>query len=1248
MTLLAVFQTLLHRHTGQNDIVVGSPIANRNRPEIEGLIGFFVNTLVMRTDLSGNPTFNELLTRVRETTLEAYTHQDLPFEGLVEELHPERSLSHSPLFQVLFNLFESQNDQLLLLGLDASPFGTFAMASKFDLTLYAIPKPQGLALTINYNSDLFDDASIKRMLGHLCTLLDAVAANPNQRVSDFPILTGHEKHQVLSQWSNSKTIPCENRSLHQLFEAQVDRSPEAIALVDDSLSLTYRELNRQANQFAHYLRKRGVLAGDLIPIYMDRRCDMVIAVLGILKAGGAYVPLDFDYPMMRLGFMLRDTRATLLVTTTHCLKRLPEYAGENISFDRDRHLFASESELNPGLATDAAELAYVFYTSGSTGTPKGVLSSHRGVVRYCDFLANTYHLTGTNVVLQLASFSFDASVRDMIAPLTAGARVVLVDQQGAKDPTLLVSRIKEHGVTCLLSTVPPMLTELAECILAEDPAARESVRLILVSGEPLLSSLCRKVRESFGENALLVNQYGPTECTMTSSYHPISPTDDPAAPAPIGRPIPYAQFYVLDDYLNPVPIGIEGQLYIGGDGLAKGYLNRSSLTAEKFIPNPFSNERGTRLYNTGDVVRYRLDGTLDFVGRRDGQIKIRSIRVELGEIESVLSQHPAVREAVVLARENETGEKQLVAYVVPQELSLRTVDFQNYLKQSLPEYMVPHFFVFLDSLPRTPNGKVDRKSLPPPDRTRLKANEKFAAPRTGVEKTLAELCAELLKIKKVGIHDNLFDLGLHSLSATQLTSRVRGKLRVRLPLRNIFEAPTIAGLAALIEKLAHESAARPSASRAIAEPELIRQRVRHYASSADSIDGRATPITIERRPLLSLLAAGKIAPVDAVALSYLSEEFLRHVGLQPDKALSEWFDDLPCVWGINETHLGRIALIMLPRLRSQLYENQSDLVCVIVEALEVAKSIGARVVSLTGLIPSATNYGQAIADIISGDPRYPLVTTGHATTVSTVVLAIERILREGSKNLAQENVAVLGLGSIGYTTLRLMLRSLPHPKSIMVCDIYSKLDHLKKIRDDIINELEYRGTVEIIESRGIVPENIYAAGLIVGATNVPDVLDIDKLKPGTLIVDDSAPHCFSSDKAMKRFSSQEDILFTAGGVLGLPESYQRTMYLPQRVEEQIQPSAFRAMSTYNSFHMGGCVLSGLLTARFESLKPTLGIVDDVSCGMHYQLLQQLGYRAADLQCRGHPLPQDRSSDSENDSVLHELRHTGFQTEPEKK
>jgi amino acid adenylation domain-containing protein len=1217
MTLLAAFLTLLHRYTGQSDIVIGSPIANRNRAEIESLIGFFVNTLVLRTDLSGDPTFQELLSRVRKTALGAYAHQDLPFEKLVEELHPERTLGHSPLFQVLFNFLESQNDRLSLQGLDASLFELPPLPAKFDLTLYAIQKPQRLLLMINYNIDLFDRASIDRMLGHFCHLLEAVDINGGRRISELSLLDEHERRLLLTQWSAPKKSLTDERSIQHLFEAQVARTPVAIALSDEHRSLTYGELNRQANQLARYLRSRGVRPGDLIPVFMERSCEMVVAVLGTLKAGAAYVPLDVDYPKIRLEYMLKDTRAALLLATTRCLERLPEFTGDVFCLDRDHHLLEREVDLNPTWATNPAELAYVVYTSGSTGAPKGVLISHRGVVRYCDFLANTYHLNGTDIVLQLASFSFDASFRDMIAPLTAGARVILVSEQEAKDPGLLIAKIKQEGVTCLLSTVPPILNALAETMLGEKETELHSIRLVLVSGEALHGALCRKIADAFGQKTVLVNQYGPTECTMTSSYHRTSLSDHSWPIVPIGRPTPHISFYVLDDDLNPTPVGVEGELYIDGEGLAAGYRNRADLTAETFIPHPYSDQPGKRLYRTGDAVRYRSDGIFAFVGRRDGQVKIRSIRVELGEIEAVLSCHEAVREAVVLAREDHPGDKRLVGYVVATE-GTAAPTLRTFLGQRLPEYMVPSSFVFIPALPRSPNGKLDRKALPPPDPCLREIEESFVAPRTVVEKSLAEICSELLRIDKVGVHDNFFDLGLHSLSATQFVSRVRTKLHVKVPLRHIFEAPTVAGFASLVEKLAHENGARLGQSHS--EAELIPKRKDLHL--ARIIDDDKRPVAIERRPLLSLIAAGKIAPVDSVALSYLSEDFLERIGLPIETALSDWFDDLPCLFGIYETHLGRIAVIGLPCLRSRLYDDQKNLINLILEALEISHRIGGRVVSLTGLIPSATNYGQAVADAIPKNIDYPLVTTGHATTVSTVVLSINRILREGGKSLQQESVAFLGLGSIGGTTLRLLLHSCPHPKSITLCDIYSKSDHLRKVRDAIVNELKFAGTVRIVESNSIVPKEVYDAGLVVGATNVPDVLDIEQLKPGTLIVDDSGPHCFNPVKAIRRLKARQDVLFTAGGVLRLPQPLRRTMYLPQRVQSQMQPAALEAISNYDPFNIGGCVLSGLLAACFDELKPTLGIVGDDSGKAHYQLLKTLGFQAADLHCLGYRLSED--------------------------
>jgi predicted amino acid dehydrogenase/acyl carrier protein len=510
---------------------------------------------------------------------------------------------------------------------------------------------------------------------------------------------------------------------------------------------------------------------------------------------------------------------------------------------------------------------------------------------------------------------------------------------------------------------------------------------------------------------------------------------------------------------------------------------------------------------------------------------------------------------------------------------------------------------------------LDRKTLPAPDPVQSAVQGELIGPRTSTEKRVAEICTDLLRLGDIGIHDNFFELGLHSLSATQLVSRVRARMGVRVPLRHIFEAPTIAGFAAVIEQLAGDHEAQSDGA------DAVHRRERQNAPAIGSEICR-DQLVFERRPLLSLIAAGKLAPVDAVALSYLSEDFLQRMGLSVETALSGWFDDLPCVFSIYETHLGRIAVIGLPRLRSEIYDDQSRLIEMVLEALEISQRIGGRVVSLTGLIPSATNYGRAIAQAMSGNGEHPLVSTGHATTVSTVVLTIERAMREAGRSLTRESVAFVGLGSIGYTTLRLMLQSLPHPKSLTLCDVYSRSDHLRTVRDAVIHQLNYAGSLDVVEAHRDLPPAIYDAGLIVGATNVPHVLDVERLKPGAVIVDDSGPHCFSPEQAIRRFEARKDILFTAGGVLRLPQAVRRIMYMPQRVEAQMRPGAFEGLAKFDPFNIGGCVLSGLLTAHCEGLKPTIGIVDDASCRAHYQVLQQLGLQAAGLHCLGYRLSEE--------------------------
>ncbi|MBW4594951.1 MAG: amino acid adenylation domain-containing protein [Brasilonema angustatum HA4187-MV1] len=789
MTLLAAFDTLLYRYTGQSDILVGTPIANRNRSEIEGLIGFFVNTLVMRTDLSENPSFQDLLSRVREMALGAYAHQDLPFEMLVEALQPERDLSHTPLFQVAFVLQNAPMSEVELTGLTISDLPIENATAKFDLTLAMGNTASGLVGVWEYSTDLFDASTIERMAGHFVTLLEAIVANPQLPISQLPILTTVEQQQLLIDWNDTQADYPQDRCIHQLFEEQVQRTPNAVAVVFENQQLTYEQLNCRANQLGHYLKSLGVKPDTLVGICVERSLEMVVGLLGILKAGGAYVPLDPQYPTERLSFMLQDAQIRVLLTQQSLLDKLPKHQGQLVCLDTDAQIIFQSSQENLITATKASNLAYVIYTSGSTGQPKGVLVAHHGLLNLVFWHQDAFEITSSDKATQLAGTAFDAAVWELWPYLSAGASIYLVKPSILVSPLDLQDWLKSKKIT--ISFLP---TPLAEQLFSLEWTETTTLRTILIGGDKL---------HRYPSSLLpfqIVNNYGPTENTVvTTSGIVVSSGQKNNISPPIGRPIANTQIYILDKYLQPVPVGVLGELHIGGAGLALGYLNRSELTQEKFIPNPFSADPDSRLYKTGDLARYLPDGNIEYLGRIDNQVKIRGLRIELGEIEAVLSQYPDVQASCVIAREETPGEKRLVAYVVvphPQVTPTIT-ELRQFLKGKLPEYMVPNTFVILESLPLTPNGKVDRRALPAPEFDST-LQETFVAPRTPTEEMLAQIWAQVLKVEQVGIHDNFFELGGHSLLATQVISRSQEAFGTSLPLRYIFESPTIAQLSEAI------------------------------------------------------------------------------------------------------------------------------------------------------------------------------------------------------------------------------------------------------------------------------------------------------------------------------------------------------------------------------------------------------------------------------------------------------------------
>jgi amino acid adenylation domain-containing protein len=795
MTLLAVFQTLLYRYTGQEDIAVGTPIANRKQLELEGLIGFFVNTLVLRSDLSGEPTFRTLLARVKKTALSAYDHQDLPFEKLVEELNPERELSRQPLFQVTFQIRNDPSESLTLPGIEAEPYGFESGMAKFDLSLSMIEDASGtLSGSLEYNTDLFEHGTIKRLLGHFQELLAAIAADPEQRISEIPLLTKAEKHQLLVEWNATKKKYPKEKCVHDLFEAQVDTAPNAVAVIFEDKQLTYRELNRRANQLARYLIKLGVGPETLVAVCMERSVEMVAGLLAILKAGAAYVPVDPSYPKERIGFMLEDARARVVLTQQRLLENLPQHGARVVCLDDRLPELAQQSHANLDSEVMPNHLAYVIYTSGSTGKPKGVMIPHSAVANHMLWMQEAFPLTGADRVLQKTTFGFDAAVWEFYAPLLAGAVLVMAPHEH-NDAASWVKLVAEQQIT-VLQVVPSVLRVFFEQAGLD---SCHDLRRLYCGGELLSRDLAERLSACLPRTELY-NLYGPTEATIDALCG-VRNTHPDRDRVPIGRPISNVQVYLLDAHLNAVPIGIAGELYLGGAGLARGYLDRPDLTSEKFLPNPFSNEPGARLYRTGDLCRYLPDGNIEFLGRVDHQVKIRGFRIEPGEIESVLGQHPGVQHAVVLAREDDPGKRRLVAYVMATENPPPAAhELRGFVRAKLPEYMVPSAFVFLEALPLTPNGKLNRKALPTPDQCSPELERNFVVPRTAMEERIAEIWAQVLSLGKIGIHDNFFELGGHSLLAMQALSRLRQAFGSELSLRVFFDRPTVSALAEYLEQ----------------------------------------------------------------------------------------------------------------------------------------------------------------------------------------------------------------------------------------------------------------------------------------------------------------------------------------------------------------------------------------------------------------------------------------------------------------
>ena len=1199
MALLSAYEILLHRYCNQDDLIVGVPLAGRTQQDLQKVVGYFINPVPLRADFTDDPTISAFLSMTRQRVNGALENQQYPLAKLVDKLRVPRDPGRSPLFQVSFSMeripgVDEQGIAVFLIGQGGHTFhiGDLSMETvdlttrqaQFEITLVVEEAGGNLYGCWQYNRDLFDAATIDRLSGLFEQVVRQMIASPESRVSEIALLDSAGADLVLNAWNQTNKL-VSGDLLHEAFAKSAARHGDRTAVSCGDRELSYAEVDRLSNGVAEALIAAGVLPRGLVGVAMGRGVEMVAALLGVLKAGATYVPLDPEFPAQRLQLMLQDAAPAVILTSKELTDRLP--SGSWITLAAEDIEPRVEAPTIAGIT--AEDLAYVIYTSGSTGTPKGVEIPHRAVMNFLGSMADRPGISTEDRLLAVTTLSFDISVLEVFLPLLHGAQVVVANRDEVKDGRRLARLLDAEEISVMQAT--PATWRL---LLEAGWEGRSDLR-ILCGGEALPRELANTLVNSAKE---VWNLYGPTETTVWSTVERITEGLECVS---IGRPIDNTRVYVLDSHRQPLPSGFTGELYIGGDGLARGYRNRSDLTDAAFVEHNLPDGTSERIYRTGDLARWLPDGRLECLGRVDFQIKVRGVRIELGELESQIASHLSVRQAVVTKRTDLPAGEGLVAYLVtePGAPSDLVGELRHYLADRLPAGMIPSYFVVLDELPLTPNRKVDRRRLPVPSFGKA-GDATLVAPETPAEKMLWDIFRHSFETDAFGITDNFFEMGGDSLMALRIVVEVSSAFHREVPVEAFLRHPTIEQLA------------------------------RYLLTASESVSGSEEipldAVRVEDLEHIEIETVGTSAPpLDAVALTYIPEALASLAGVTRDEVAERWMGGRPILTNVYELPMGRIGVIMLPCFEVDFYKHLERIKQPVLEALELAAQAGARTVSLTGVIPSTTNHGREIERWIDGRTDLPVITTGDATRSATIVRSVEGILAKAGRGLERETLAFIGLGSIGRGTLELLLQTQSHPAKLILCDPYLNDAELGSVRD-AVRKAGFKGDVSVAANGGGLPAEAYTASLVVASTNLPGILDIRSLNPGSLVVDYSFPPVFRVADAVQRLLEKEDILFTTGGELHTPGIVKETIYLPEAAEtasEAAQTGLIRFLAGRDASEITGCVLVSLLTGQKPEVKATLGPLAVEDAAAHYAYLIELGIEPARLQMQGWFLPEDK-------------------------